>query len=77
MPVRGLPPPKRIPQLATLGLHGARLSRQFQKAIEQLREIQELRRRLERRQLNEAAEILIRHQHKGLPWVPSNDGFVS
>jgi hypothetical protein len=61
-------PPTLIPQLATLGLHGSRLSRQFQKAIQQLRDIQEERRRLERRHLNEAAEVLIRHQRKGLPW---------
>jgi hypothetical protein len=32
--------------LATLGLHGSRLSRQFLKTIEQLREIQEERRHL-------------------------------
>ena len=57
--------------LATLGLHGSRLSRQFQKAIEQLRDIQDERRRLERRHLNEVAELLIRHQRKGLPWDPS------
>ena len=66
-------PPTLIPQLATLGLHGSRLSRQFQKALEQLRDIQEERRRLERRHLNEAAELLIRHQRKGLPWDP--EGF--
>jgi hypothetical protein len=69
-------PQTLIPQLATLGLHGSRLSRQFQKAIDQLRYIQDERRRLERRQLNEAAEIFFRHQHKGLPWEPSDDGFV-
>ncbi len=62
--------------LATLGLHGSRLSRQFQKALEQLRYIQDERRHLERRQLNEAAEILLRHQRKELPWEPSDDGFV-
>ena len=75
-----------IPMLATLGLHGSRLSRQFQKAIDQLRYIQDERRRLERRQLTEAAEILLRHRHKGLSsepasvpspeWEPSDDGFV-
>jgi len=69
-------PQTLIPQLASLGLHGARLSRQFQKAIEQLREMQYERRRLERRQLHDAAELLIRHQHKGLSWEPSDDGFV-
>jgi hypothetical protein len=64
-------PPTLIPQLATLGLHGSRLSRQFQKAVEQLRDIQEERRRLERRQLTEAAELFLRHQRKGLPWDPA------
>jgi hypothetical protein len=74
-------PQTLIPMLATLGLHGSRLSRQFQKAIEQLRNIQEDRRRLERRQLTEAAELFLRNQHKGLPWDPADDfseqaGFV-
>src|ERR1700679_4004276 len=39
-------PQSLIPQLATLGLHGSRLSRQFQKALHQLREIQDERRSL-------------------------------
>src|SRR5580693_509108 len=69
-------PQSLIPQLASLGLHGSRLSRQFQKALEQLRDIQEERRRLERRQLTEAAELFLRHQRKGLPWEPADDGFV-
>ena len=74
-------PQSLIPMLATLGLHGSRLSRQFQKAVEQLRDIHEARRRLERRQLTEAAELFLRHQHKGLPWEPvelfsEQDGFV-
>jgi len=74
-------PQALIQQLATLGLHGSRLSRQFQKAVDQLRDIQEERHRLERRQLTEAAELLIRHQRKGLPWepadfLPEQSGFV-
>jgi hypothetical protein len=69
-------PQTLIPQLATLGLHGSRLSRQFQKALDQLREIQQDRRHLERRQFTEAAEIFLRYQHKGLPWEPSSHGFV-
>ena len=68
--------PQTIPQLATLGLHGSRLSRQFQKALDQLREIQEERRSSERRQLTEAADLFIRHQRKGLPWDPVEFGFV-
>ena len=69
-------PQSLIPQLATLGLHGSRLSRQFQKALDQLRYIQDERRRLERRQLTEAAELFLRHQRKGLPWEPADAGFV-
>ncbi len=69
-------PQSLIPALATLGLHGARLSRQFQKAIDQLVLIQDDRRRQERRQLTEAAELFIRHQHKGIPWEPAEYGFV-
>jgi hypothetical protein len=65
-------PQTLIPQLATLGLHGSRLSRQFQKALDQLRDIQEERHRLERRQLTEAAELFLRHQHKGIPWEPAD-----
>jgi hypothetical protein len=69
-------PPTLIPQLATLGLHGSRLSRQFQKALDQLRSIQEERRHQQSRQLTEAAEFLLRQQHKGLSWEPTDDGFV-
>ena len=74
-------PQTLIPQLSTLGLHGSRLSRQFQKAVDQLRDIQEERRHLERRQLTEAAELFLRHQRKGLPWDPTDhlseqSGFV-
>ena len=61
-------PQTLIQQLTSLGLHGSRLSRQFQKGVDQLRNIQEERRFLERRQLIEAAELFLRYQHKGLPW---------
>jgi hypothetical protein len=62
--------------LATLGLHGSRLSRQFQKALDQLRDIQEQRRHIERRQLTEAAQLFLRHQRKAVPFDPSDLGFV-
>ena len=62
--------------LATLGLHSGRLSRQFQKALTQLRDLQEDRLRQEKRQLRDAAEIFIRHKRKGLSWDPADDGFV-
>jgi hypothetical protein len=62
--------------LASLGLHGARLSRQFQKTLDQLRNIQDERRIHERRELKDAAAILELHKHKGIPWDPADHGFV-
>lgn len=62
--------------LARLSLHSARLSRQFQKALETLRELQDDRQRTENRELREAAALLEFHKHKGLPWEPSDHGFV-
>jgi hypothetical protein len=62
--------------LATLGLHYQRLSRQFQKAVDKLREIQSERAERERRDLKEAAALLELHKHKGIPYDPVEDGFV-
>jgi hypothetical protein len=62
--------------LATLGLHGQRLSRQFQKALEQLREIQAERRHQHDRDLERAAALLELHKHKGIPFHPVAFGFV-
>jgi hypothetical protein len=69
-------PQSLVPQLAALGLHGARLSRQFQKTLDQLRDIQFERRQHQRRELRDAAAILELHKHKGIPWQPSDHGFV-
>jgi hypothetical protein len=62
--------------LATLGLHYTRLSRQFQKAVDQLRDIQADRIEHERRDLKDAAALLELHKQKGIPWEPSDHGFV-
>jgi hypothetical protein len=62
--------------LATLGLHSHRLSRQFQKALDQLREIQSERCSEEERQLKQAAALLELHKHRRLPYDPSEYGFV-
>jgi hypothetical protein len=62
--------------LGNLGIHGHRLSRQFQKTLEQLRQIQAERRERERRDLKDAAALLELHKHEGLPWQPSDHGFV-
>ena len=69
-------PQTLIPQLATLGLHYQRLSRQFQKTVDQLREIQADRVERERRDLKDAAALLELHKHNGIPWEPADHGFV-
>jgi hypothetical protein len=62
--------------IANLGIQSQRLSRQFQKSLQTLREIQAERTERERRQLQDAAALLELHKHKGIPWQPSDHGFV-
>jgi hypothetical protein len=69
-------PQALIPQLATLGLHYPRLSRQFQNTVDKLREIQSERRHQEERQLKSAAALLELHKRKGIPYDLAQDGFV-
>src|SRR5712664_3446554 len=64
------------PALAALGLHTARLSRHFEKTLKQLNDTQEKRRATEATQLSEAASLLQMDQKQGLPYNPSEDGFV-
>jgi hypothetical protein len=69
-------PESLIPQLAKLGLYGTRLSRQFQKTLDQLKTIQLERKDQERHDLRRAAELLELHRRRGLPWQPADHGFV-
>ncbi len=62
--------------IAGINLQGARLSRQFQKSLDKLREIQQQRRDRERRDLQDAAALLELFKHKGRPWDPADHGFV-
>jgi hypothetical protein len=62
--------------LANLSMHGHRLSRQFHKTLDKLRDIQAVRRETEERDLKRAAGILELHKHKGIPYNPAEDGFV-
>jgi hypothetical protein len=62
--------------LATLGLHGQRLSRQFHKTLDQLRAVQSDRRACDERDLKRAAALLELHKHKGIQYDPAQDGFV-
>ena len=69
-------PAPAVAALATLGLHSQRLSRQFQKTLIQLRDLQAERLERQRRDLRDAASVLEFHKHKGLPYDPAEDGFV-
>jgi hypothetical protein len=62
--------------LANLGIQGQRLSRQFQRSLDKLREIQAVRAEQERRDLKDAAALLELHKHRGIPWEPADHGFV-
>src|SRR6266852_1095136 len=61
---------------SALSLHGQRLSRQFERTLQQLRELQEERRRIEQHQLFDAVMLLEMHKDKELTYDPSEDGFV-
>jgi hypothetical protein len=62
--------------LSVLGLHTARLSRHFKETLKQLDEAQEKRRATEAHQLAEAAALYQMDQKQGLPYNPTEDGFV-
>jgi hypothetical protein len=62
--------------LANLSMLEQRLSRQFEKALKQLQELQDKRRNTENWQMNRAAELLQMHQERKLPYEPKEDGFV-
>lgn len=62
--------------LSSLGLHSQRLSRQFQKTIDHLRQIQSGRRSQEQRQLRDAAALFEFHKHHEIPFCASTLGFV-
>ncbi len=59
-----------------LSIQSSRLSRQFQKTLDYLRDIQADRRESERRHLKDAAALHELHKHKGIPWEPADHGFV-
>jgi hypothetical protein len=73
-------PQSLIPLLANLGIQGQRLSRQFQRTLDTLREIQADRAEREIRDLKDAAALLELHKHRGIPWDPAElfpeGGFV-
>ncbi|HXA68098.1 MAG TPA: hypothetical protein VNV82_23250 [Bryobacteraceae bacterium] len=62
--------------LANISIYEQRLARLFDRTLKQLREIQAERREHERRQMNDAAEILQMHAGRDIPYDPAQDGFV-
>ena len=67
---------EQIRALANLSSHEHRLSRQFERTLKQLREIQAERLEKEKDQMEKAARILQLHQDEGIPYNPADDGFV-
>jgi hypothetical protein len=67
---------KQSKALANLSLHSQRLSRQFQQTVTQLRELQKQRQDQERNDMTQLLRIMERHECKGVPYNPSDDGFV-
>ncbi len=62
--------------LANLSIQEHRISRRFDKALQQLHEIQAERFAREQQQLSQAARLLKMHKEEGLPYNPAEDGFV-
>jgi hypothetical protein len=62
--------------LSNLSIHGQRLSRQFEKTLALLKQLQSERRPDEEYELNQAANLVHMHELEGEPYDPAEDGFV-
>jgi hypothetical protein len=62
--------------LSNLSMHSQRLSRQFERTVAQLRDLQKSRRAQEKRELNDLLDIIEMHEATGETYDPSADGFV-
>ena len=62
--------------LANLSMHSQRLSRQFERTVAQLRELQKTRRAQEKQDLNALLDIMEMCESQGETYNPSEDGFV-
>jgi uncharacterized protein YfbU (UPF0304 family) len=57
-------------------MHSQRLSRQFERTVTQLRELQKIRREKEKHDLNNLLDIMEMYESKGEAYNASEDGFV-
>jgi hypothetical protein len=62
--------------LSDLSLHSQRLSRQFERTLLQLRDLQKQRREQKACDLNQALDMLETAENNGGSYDPSNDGFL-
>jgi hypothetical protein len=62
--------------LANLSMHSQRLSRQFERTVMQLRDLQETRRAQEREDLDSLIDIMEMCESEGETYDPASDGFV-
>jgi hypothetical protein len=62
--------------LANLSLHSQRLSRQFERTVAQLRELQQTRQAQEKRDVNNFLDVREMFENRGETYNPSDDGFV-
>jgi hypothetical protein len=62
--------------MANLSLHSQRLSRQFERSVAQLRDLQKTRLTKENHELNNLLDIMKMYESKGETYRPSDDGFV-
>jgi hypothetical protein len=62
--------------LANLSMHSQRLSRQFERTVVQLRELQKIRQAKENSDLNHLLDIMEMVESTGETYAPAADGFV-
>src|SRR5262249_39153717 len=62
--------------LANFSMYRQRLSRERERSQEQLLELQAKRKKHESKDMEKASKLLQMHAEKGLPYQPSEDGFV-
>jgi len=62
--------------LSNLSMHSQRLSRQFERTVAQLRDLQKTRRAVEKQELDSVVDIIEMVESTGETYDPSADGFV-
>jgi hypothetical protein len=62
--------------LSNLSMHSQRLSRQFERTVAQLRDLQKTRQAKERQDLDSLVDIIKMYESKGETYDPFADGFV-